>query len=159
MRPSLIVINPAGAAAAGTNLNESAAASACMASLMLLSAATGAGVLVVVHHTSAAVNEPRAGGNPGPSALAGSGQWHDAARGVLYLHREGGAGGRMVECVKCNHGRAGWGVLLREVGGADGAGPFRGFEVAGTAGSWWVPSADQRRRDQTDPGRDAGVHR
>ena len=123
LRPSLIVIDPISAAGAGLNLNEGGAARACMRDLARLSVDTGAGVLLVSHDTKAARNEAKAGGNPGAGAVAGSAQWHDAARGVLYLH---GGGARMLECVKCNHGRTGWGVELVEVGG--GGQPFRGFK-------------------------------
>ena len=136
LRPSLIVIDPISAAGAGLNLNEGGAARACMRDLARLSVDTGAGVLLISHDTKAARNEAKAGGNPGAGAVAGSGQWFDAARGVLYLH---GAGARMLECVKCNHGRAGWGVELGEVGGAGGR-PFRGFERRA-----WVADAEADR--------------
>ena len=124
LRPSLIVIDPISAAGAGLNLNEGGAARACMRDLARLSVDTGAGVLLISHDTKAARNEAKAGGNPGAGAVAGSGQWFDAARGVVYLH---GGGARMLECLKCNHGRTGWGVELGDVGGAGGK-PFRGFE-------------------------------
>ena len=136
LRPSLIVIDPISAAGAGLNLNEGGAARACMRDLARLSTDTGAGVLLVAHDTKAARNEAKAGGNPGAGAVAGSGQWFDAARGVLYLH---GGGARMLECVKCNHGRAGWGVELGEVGG-EGGRPFRGFERRA-----WVADAEADR--------------
>ena len=58
--------------------------------------------------------------------MSGSGQWHDSARGVVYLHA--GPAGRVLEAVKINHGRDGWGVRLAEVVGAGGV-PFRGFEA------------------------------
>ena len=141
LRPSLIVIDPISAAGASLNLNEGGAARACMRDLARLSVDTGAGVLLIAHDTKAARNEARAGGNPGAGAVAGSGQWFDAARGVLYLH---GGGARMLECVKCNHGRAGWGVGLGEVGG-EGGRPFRGFGRGA-----WVASVEADRKDRAD---------
>ena len=85
------------------------------------------GVLVVAHDTKAARNEAKASGEPGAGAVAGSAQWFDAARGVLYLHADPHvADCRIVECIKANHGRRGWGARLREVTGKDGR--FSGFE-------------------------------
>lgn len=126
--------------------DEGGAARACMRDLARLSTDTGAGVLLVAHDTKAARNEAKAGGNPGAGAVAGSGQWFDAARGVLYLH---GGGARMLECVKCNHGRAGWGVELGEVGG-EGGRPFRGF-VRGA----WVAGVEAVRAAKADAARTA----
>lgn len=144
LKPSLIVIDPISAAGAGLNLNEGGAARNCMRDLAALSADTGAGVLVVAHDTKAARNEAKAGGNPGAGAVAGSGQWHDAARGVIYLLS---LGRRAVECLKCNHGRAGWGVELAEVGG-DGGRPFAGFERR--RGGGWVNDMDTWRAARKD---------
>lgn len=143
LRPSLIVIDPVSAAGAGLNLNEGGAARACMRDLAALSADTGAGVLLVAHDTKAARNEARAGGTPGAGAVAGSAQWFDAARGVVYLTRT--PAGRTLECLKANHGRAGWGVQLCEVGGAGNA-PFRGFDRA--AGGGWIADVEAHRQEQ-----------
>ena len=85
-------------------------------------------MLVVAHDTKAARREARDTGSPGAVAVAGSGQWHDAARSVVYLHSS--AAGRVLEAVEVNHGRSGCGVRLAEVGGACGV-PFRGFERDG----------------------------
>ena len=126
LEPSLIVIDPLSAAAAGCNLNDGGAARQCMRDLRDLSDATGAGVLIVAHDTKAARNEARAGGSPGAGAVAGSAQWFDAARGVLYLHTA--PGGRLLACEKANHGRAGWGLELSEVLKPDG---FSGFTAQG----------------------------
>lgn len=143
LKPSLIVIDPVSAAGAGLNLNEGGAARACMRDLAALSTDTGAGVLLVAHDTKAARNEVRAGGTPGAGAVAGSAQWFDAARGVVYLTRT--LTGRTLECLKANHGRAGWGVALCEVGGAGNA-PFRGFGRA--AGGGWIGDMEAHRQEQ-----------
>ena len=140
-RPSLIVIDPISAAAAGVNLNEGGAARACMRDLAALSVDSGAGVLLVSHDTKAARNEARAGGNPGAGAVAGAAQWFDAARGVLYLRR-GEDGERALECLKANHGRTGWRRALAEVGGKAGF-PFRGFR----AGAWTPAGSDGGEAD------------
>ena len=150
-RPSLVIVDPLGAAAAAVNPNDGSSARACMRSLAALSAATGAGVLVVAHDTKAARREARDTGSLGAGAVAGSGQWHDAARGVVYLHSS--AAGRVLEAVKVNHGRSGWGVRLAEVGGADGV-PFRGFERAGAVmgpEAMEVWRADGRKAAATGP--------
>ena len=126
-RPSLIVIDPLSAAASGVNVNDGGAARACMRWLIELSTTSGAGVLLVAHDTKAARNEARAGGDPGAGAVAGSGQWFDAARGVVYLHRTAD-GQRQLECLKANHGRAGWARRLVEVMRGS---TFQGFDAHG----------------------------
>lgn len=119
LRPSLLILDPVSAAAPA--MNDGAAARSCMRDLAALSADTGAGVLVIAHDTKAARHAAAAGGNPGAGAVAGSAQWFDAARAVLYLRRpeadeafEGGAGSRKLECLKCNHGADGWSIYLEE---------------------------------------------
>ena len=111
---SLIVIDPLGAALGGADVGDMGAARFCMSMLAALSAKSGAGVACVAHDTKAARTAARAGKYPGAGAVAGSGQWHDAARGVVYLHRTDN-GGRALECVKANHGKTGWGRVLKEV--------------------------------------------
>ena len=63
--------------------------------------------MIVAHSTKLA----RYGGDPGPGAVAGSGQWWDAARGVLFM-RGDGPGRAAIECLKANHGPTGWAVTL-----------------------------------------------
>ena len=110
-------------------LNDPTAARSAMRALARLSTETGAGVLCLAHDTKAARNEARAGGSPGAGAVAGSGQWFDSSRSVLYLHRQAD-GGISLDCLKANHGRAGWSQPLHEVG--TGAGEtYAGFEYGG----------------------------
>ena len=120
---SLLIIDPASAAVAGINMNDSAPVRDFMRRLAAESEATGTGVLIIAHDTKAARNEAAAGGNPGAGAIAGSATWFDAARGALYLHSYGP--NRLLRCTKANHGRSGRGWLLREVTSAAGA--FQGF--------------------------------
>ena len=55
----------------------------------------------------------KAGEAPDAGAIAGSGQWHDSPRGVLYLSKHGpGDAPRILEAVKCSYGRDGWGASL-----------------------------------------------
>ena len=105
-RPSLVVVDPVSAAAGAVGLNDAVGARAIMRAFASLSAATGAGFLIIAHDTKSARTEARAGLSPGAGAVSGSGQWHDAARAVLYMHRVDG--GREIECLKANHGRDGW---------------------------------------------------
>ena len=119
--PSLVVIDPVSAMMGACTLNDPTAARSAMRALARLSTETGAGVLCLAHDTKAARNESRAG--------AGSGQWFDSSRSVLYLNRKTD-GGISVDCLKANHGRAGWSQPLHEVG--TGAGEtYAGFECGG----------------------------
>lgn len=139
LRPSLIVIDPVSAAVGGVNLNEGGAARACMRSLVTLSTDTGAGVLLVAGARDTARDTARA---PGGGAVAGSAQWFDAARGVLYLRRDA-AGERTLrlQCLKY-HGRAGWDKTLREVMSGD---RFQGFTAA-AAPAAPAPAPPRRRQ-------------
>ena len=65
----------------------------------------GFGVLLTAHDTKAHRNQVKAGEAPGAGAIAGSGQWHDSPRGVLYLSKHGpGDAPRILEAVKCSYG-------------------------------------------------------
>jgi len=105
--PSLVIVDPASAALAGVNQNDGATVRRFVRALALEGRRGGFGVLLVAHSTKAA----RFGGDPGPGAVAGSGQWWDAARGVLFM-RPHGPGRAALECVKANHGPTGWAVTL-----------------------------------------------
>lgn len=105
--PALVIVDPASAALAGVNQNDGATVRRFVRALATEAARGGFGVLLVAHSTKAA----RYGGDPGPGAVAGSGQWWDAARGVLFM-RGHGPGRAALECVKANHGPTGWAVTL-----------------------------------------------
>ena len=111
LRPSLVVIDPVSVALAA-NQNDTAQVRAFLSAVTAEAARIGAGVLLIAHDTKAARNEARAGGNPGAGAIAGSGQWHDGARGVLYLYTDDGR--KTLACIKSNYGQAGWGAALKE---------------------------------------------
>ena len=144
--PSLVVIDPISAMMGACGLNDPTAARAAIRAIARLSTETGAGVLLIAHDTKAARNESRAGGSPGAGAVAGSGQWHDAARCVIYLHRppDGTGADRELECVKANHGRAGWAQPLREAATAGEA--FAGFVADGPA----IPDYARAQRARRD---------
>ena len=57
----------------------------------------------------------------------GSAAWYDGARGVLPLARDPVSDDRLLQCVKANYGRTGWGARLIERTGPGGA--FRGLEI------------------------------
>ena len=59
--------------------------------------------------------------------MAGSAAWYDGARGVLALIRDPRSDDRLLECVKANYGRTGWGARLIERTGAGDT--FRGLEL------------------------------
>ena len=146
VRPSLVVVDPVAAVMGAVGLNDPTAARSAVRALARLSTETGAGVLLIAHDTKAARNESRAGGSPGAGAVAGSGQWHDAARCVIYLHRppDGTGADRELECVKANHGRAGWAQPLREAANAGEA--FAGFVADGPA----IPDYARAQRARRD---------
>ena len=91
----------------------------------------GTGILLVAHNTKAARNATRWGGDPGAGAVAGSASWFDAARNVLYLRRIS-EGERLLESLKSNHGRPGWGAVLAEISEGKGqAESYLGLEAKG----------------------------
>ena len=145
VQPTLVVVDPVSAAAGAVGLNDAAGARAIMRAFAGLSADTGAGVLVIAHDTKAARALAKSGESPGAGAVSGSGQWHDAARAVLYMHKTDS--GREIECVKANHGRDGWAQPIAEV--VDGTGneeTFHGFKVDGEP--WWDYESIRRQRQQ-----------
>ena len=151
IRPSLIVIDPVSAAAGAVGLNDAVGARAIMRAFARLSVRTDAGVLVLAHDTKAARNDARAGLSPGAGAVGGSGQWFDAARCVLYLHRNRETGNREIECLKANHGRDGWAVPLAEV--KTEAGSFAGYEAAPAGPMLDYEAIRAERRQDADAAR------
>ena len=106
--PSLVIVDPASAALAGVNQNDGATVRRFLRALAREAAKGKFGVLVVAHSTK----DARFGhGDPGAGAVAGSGQWMDAARGVLFM-RGDGPDRAVIECVKANHGPTGWAITL-----------------------------------------------
>ena len=60
--------------------------------------------------------------------VAGSAAWYDGTRGVLSLMRDPVEGeDRLLECVKANYGRTGWGARLTE---RNSSGAYRGLKLA-----------------------------
>ena len=84
-------------------------------------------MLLVAHDTKAARDAIRRGENRGAGVVAGSAAWYDGSRGVLALiHDPAGGDDRLLECVKANYGRTGWGARLVE---RERAGAFRGLKL------------------------------
>ena len=111
----LVVIDPASAALADVSTGESGPVRAFLRGLAVEAEQAGAGVLVVTHSTKAARNAARAGDDPGAGIVAGSAAWFDGARGVLTLTAlPDNPTARVLECVKANYGRRGWGAVLHE---------------------------------------------
>ena len=106
--PSLVIVDPASAALAGVNQNDGATVRRFIRALAQEAKKGGFGVVVVAHSTKGA----RFGqADVGPHAVAGSAQWMDASRGVLFMRGQG-PGRAVIECVKSNHGPVGWAVEL-----------------------------------------------
>ena len=115
IRPALVVIDPAKDALGGVSVSEDTGARALTRGLMVEAKASGCGVLLVAHDTKAARDASSKGDNPGAGAVSGSSAWHDAARSVAYMWREGDRGYRTLKSIKSNLGRSGWEVELGEV--------------------------------------------
>ena len=110
--PGLVVIDT-GPKAMGGETNDGGAVIAFLQALESEARSGGFGVLLTAHDTKAHRNQVKAGEAPDAGAIAGSGQWHDSPRGVLYLSKHGpGDARRILEAVKCSYGRDGWGASL-----------------------------------------------
>ena len=123
----LVVIDPVSAALADVSTTETGPVRAFLRALAAEAEAGGAGVLLVAHDTKAARNAVAKGEDPGAGVVAGSAAWYDGARGVLALIRDPRSDDRLLECVKANYGRTGWGARLIERTGAGDT--FRGLEL------------------------------
>ena len=110
--PGLVVIDT-GPKAMGGETNDGGAVIAFLQALEGEARSGGFGVLLTAHDTKAHRNQVKAGEAPDAGAIAGSGQWHDSPRGVLYLSKHGpGDAPRILEAVKCSYGHDGWGASL-----------------------------------------------
>ena len=110
--PGLVVIDT-GPKAMGGETNDGGAVIAFLQAIEGEARRGGFGVLLTAHDTKAHRNQVKAGDAPDAGAIAGSGQWHDSPRGVLYLSKHGpGDAARILEAVKCSYGRDGWGASL-----------------------------------------------
>ena len=110
--PGLVVIDT-GPKAIGGETNDGGAVIAFLQALEGEARRGGFGVLLTAHDTKAHRNQVKAGEAPDAGAIAGSGQWHDSPRGVLYLSKHGpGDAPRILEAVKCSYGCDGWGASL-----------------------------------------------
>ena len=110
--PGLVVIDT-GPKAMGGEANAGGVVIAFLQAIEGEARRGGFGVLLTAHDTKAHRNQVKAGEAPDAGAIAGSGQWHDSPRGVLYLSKHGpGDAPRILEAVKCSYGRDGWGASL-----------------------------------------------
>ena len=125
----LVVIDPVSAALADVSTTETGPVRAFLRALTAEATAAGAGVLLVAHSNKAGRRMAAAGEDPGADLVAGSAAWYDGARGVLSLvvDPEPGSSDRLLQCVKANYGRTGWGARLIERTGPGGA--FRGLAL------------------------------
>ena len=132
----LVIIDPVSAAFADVSTTETSPVRAFLRALTREAAPadtdgwSGCGVLLVAHDTKAARSATERGENPAAGVVSGSAAWYDGARGVLSLALDlvPGSNDRLLECVKANYGRTGWGARLRELRSECGA--YRGFELA-----------------------------
>ena len=124
--PGLVVIDT-GPKAMGGETNDGGAVIAFLQAIEAEARIGGFGVLLTAHDTKAHRNQVKAGEAPDAGAIAGSGQWHDSPRGVLYLSKHGpGDAPRILEAVKCSYGRDGWGAsLLSDYRGSE----YRGLSL------------------------------
>ena len=124
-----MVIDPVSAALADVDTAQTGPVRSFLRALTAEATAAGAGVLLVAHDTKAARDASRRGDDAGAGVVAGSAAWYDGARGVLSLvdDPEPESRDRLLQCVKANYGRTGWGARLTERTGPGGA--FRGLEL------------------------------
>jgi len=127
----LLVIDPVSAALADVSTSETGPVRAFLRALTREAAPTdgwpGCGVLLVAHDTKSARDAAARGDDPGAGIVAGSAAWYDGARGVLSLARDPRSDDRLLQCVKANYGRTGWGARLIER--TDDNGAFRGLTL------------------------------
>ena len=131
VQPSLVIVDPLSAALEGVSINEGSAVRRFMAAVADASDRFDVGFMFIAHDTKAARSETKRGGDPGAGAVAGSGVWFDAARAVIYLFTHGATGERLLQALKVNNGRAGWGRALDAIGGRNTGQPFAGFRAEG----------------------------
>ena len=128
----LIIVDPASAALADADVSQTGPVRKFLRALMHEARQAECGVLVVSHSTKAARNALRRGDDPGAGVVAGSAAWYDGARGVLSLEEApNNPGARILECIKANYGRKGWGTILNERTTDSGA--FAGLELESDA--------------------------
>ena len=129
----LVVVDPVSAAMADVSTSETGPVRAFLRALTREAAPDeaagwrGCGVLLVAHDTKAARTARRLGEDPGAGVVAGSAAWYDGARGVLSLMNAPESNDRLLECVKANYGRTGWGARLVER--TEPGDAFRGLEL------------------------------
>ena len=125
------MIDPVSAALADVSTTETGPVRAFLRTLTREAAPadgwSGCGVLLVAHDTKAARDAAARGDAPGAGIVAGSAAWYDGARGVLSLARDPRSDDRLLQCVKANYGRTGWGARLEERTGPGKA--FRGLKL------------------------------
>ena len=128
----LVIVDPASAALADADVSQTGPVRKFLRALMHEARQAQCGVLVVSHSTKAARNALRRGDDPGAGVVAGSAAWYDGARGVLSLEElPNNPGARILECVKANYGRKGWGTILNEH--VTDSGAFAGLELRSDA--------------------------
>ena len=147
----LVIVDPASAALADADVSQTGPVRKFLRALMHEARQAECGVLVVSHSTKAARNALRRGDDPGAGVVAGSAAWYDGARGVLSLEEApNNPDARILECVKANYGRKGWGALLSEQ--VTDSGTFAGLELGSDANRFermkdWRGRADSNVSD------------
>ena len=138
----LVVVDPVSAALADVSTTETGPVRAFLRALTAEAESAGAGVLLVAHDTKAARNAVAQGADPGAGVVAGSAAWYDGARGVLSLATDPDSSDRLLQCVKANYGRTGWGARLIERTGTGGA--FRGLTLGASMARADIEAAKKR---------------
>ncbi|MYE01234.1 MAG: AAA family ATPase [Alphaproteobacteria bacterium] len=107
--PGYVVIDPGAEAFTGDD-RQTGAVREFLAAVSRECERIGCAPVVIVH--------PSKRMGSGADAIAGTAAWHDAARGVLALSREGDA--IRLRAIKSNYGRTGDVASLRRAGGGEG---------------------------------------
>ena len=125
--PVLVVVDT-GPKAMGGETNDPGAVIGFLQAIEAEARAGNFGAVVTAHDTKAGRDAARRGSELDAGAIAGSAQWHDSPRGVLHITKTGpGDAERLLECVKANYGRDGWGARLKVR--YNGAGKYAGLDL------------------------------
>ncbi len=147
LEPSLIILDPAAELLADVPASDTGPVRAFMREIARRSTEHGCGVLIVAHDTKGNRSAVRRGEGPDAGAVAGSAAWSDRARAVTYMAPDPAGDARLVECIKANHGRDGWGMRLIE---RRHEGAFAGWQLVdefepGTV-PWTPPKGEAGKR-------------
>lgn len=110
LEPSLLILDPAGAAIGSANPNDPAVARTLMDALARTCLEARCAALVIAHSTKLERANTQ---SPGQGAVAGAAAWTDSARCALLLRRnEASEQAAQLKCITANYAPDGWCIDL-----------------------------------------------